>query len=531
MPQPPSVSIIVLFPQEGESWPALAKRMEETSGELLLVLSGKEEELLASPAILSTFLAECKKLQQRLRIATKHPVLAGKLRSDGFRVLDRTKHVRALLKNNPRLGDALRLFSPHLWRQLLKSRLQRMGLLSVPKLRIFSLVSLSILLFYFVIFHLLPSADIRIRPRQESINQTVNILLVQSGAVLDPSSPVRTMPLVSITVHASRSMIFTHISKESIGTASTLPLTIVNNTADVYSLRKGTRFTNQAGMVFRIRDAVIIEPGKPFTVRAKADDKDQFGEIIGERGNVPAGLRWDIPGLQDLERQKIYAENKKAGTGGTTSIRTVLSAKDLELAEKSLQQELLVAAKHISERELQLRNAQGPSRRLRLIDDERLVSIVYDDENIPKDQIGQALASVPVSGSISYTVYAYDAQAILAMLRQELEAHVRDGRRLLGDHLGLESLVVTPIAHADNFSTIKLTVDLTGTEQYILDPLTPTGALFARKVRTLVTGMDKAQAVRIMRNLPEVEAVSIAQWPPWRRTLPSIASHISIVTQ
>ncbi|HVW66146.1 MAG TPA: hypothetical protein VHA78_00260, partial [Candidatus Peribacteraceae bacterium] len=91
-----SQAIHLIFPQDGEGWNALSKRMREADGELLLVLSGREEELIQSPEVRKSFLAECKKIQQRLRIATKHPVVAAEARASGIRVLDRTKFLRVL---------------------------------------------------------------------------------------------------------------------------------------------------------------------------------------------------------------------------------------------------------------------------------------------------------------------------------------------------------------------------------------------------------------------------------------------------
>ncbi len=175
------MQISVIFPQGEESWSALADRLRETEGEMLLILSGREHELLANPDARKQFIAHCKKVNQRLRVATKHPGITAEMRSSGIRVLDRTKFVRSILHNHPKQSEALRSFSPQLWRQQLKSNLQRMGLLSVPKLRIFSLLFLSMILFYVVGFKLLPSAEIRVRPRQEPVSQTVNIFLVQTG--------------------------------------------------------------------------------------------------------------------------------------------------------------------------------------------------------------------------------------------------------------------------------------------------------------------------------------------------------------
>jgi hypothetical protein len=530
---PPSTTspIHIIFPQDGEAWSALARRLNETDGELLVILSGRESELISQPETRKAFLAECKKIQQRLRIATKHPAIAAEARGMGLRILDRTKHVRALLHDHPKLNDALRVFSPQLWRQQLKSRLQRMGLLSVPKMRIFSLAALSVLLFSVVVFKLLPSAEIHIRPRQESVSQTVNIFLVASGAQLDVSDRVRKMPLVELVAQLKQTLEFGHISKEFIGSSAQVDLTIINKAAERYELREGTRFSNQAGMIFRIQSYAVIEPNEEVTVGAVAEDTDLYGELIGERGNVPAGLRWEIPGLSEEERKVVYAENKVAAKGGTSAYRTVMRQEDLDLAKKKLEQDLLIAAQNYIKNEVENRAERSDEGHVAVLNQDVLVRTHFQNFVFPTHLIGQEVTSIPVEGEIIYKRLAYDSGAVLDMLRSELISHTREGRRLIQNNLRADNLDVSVIEWDDSFRWVKITVGLTGTEEYILDPLSPTGALFGKKVRELVVGVKRDEALRIIRNLPEVERVEITQWPPWNRTLPDIASHISIVTQ
>lgn len=531
MPTNPSQAIQVLFPQDGESWAQLAKRMQQTDGDILLVLSGREDDLLAAKDVRKAFFGDCKKIQQRLHIATKQPAVAADARAHGIRVLDRTKHMRTFLAGNPKLNEALRLFSPHLWRQQLKSRLQRMGLLAVPKFRTFFLVALSIALFYVVVFRLLPSADIYVRPREEAINQTINIFLTQSGAALDPTSHVRTMPLVPVAVQLQHTMKFDHISKQFIGQSARTELTIINKSDQLYSLRVGTRFSNQAGMIFKILDPANVPAKSELVVRAEAADEDLYGQIIGDRGNVPAGLKWDIPGLAVEERPHIYAENKKAAVGGTTAYKTVLQKQDLEVAQALFQKELLASAKEAVANELIRRNTQNKDHVLRLFDSSQLTQLEYRNITVPTEQIGQTVTSITVSGEIAYSGFAYDSSAILELLKQELQSHTRDGRRLLDDHLGLADVVVAPIEWDDGFAWIKITVDLTGKQEYILDPLSADGALFAKRLRERVVNMRREDALRVIKNMPEVENARITQWPPWNRTLPGIASHISVIPE
>lgn len=531
MPSSSSSSVQIIFPQDGEAWSALTKRLKETSGEILLILSGRESELLAQPEVRKTFLSESKKIQQRLRIATKHPAIAAEARAAGIRVLDQTKHVRALLHGNPKLNDALRVFSPQLWRQQLKSRLQRMGLLSVPKIRIFSLAGLSAVLFFIVVFKLLPSAEIRVYPRQESVSQTVNIFLVQSGATLGSSQRVRRMPLIPVTVRFKKGITFDHITKEFIGTSAQMDLTIINKSADQYALRSGTRFSNQAGMIFRIQSHAIVDPGKEVTVRAIAEDTDLYGQIIGDRANLPAGVKWEIPGLSIEERKLVYGENRKPAKGGTTAYRTVLRQADLDLAQKNLEQQLLTAAQDMLKEQLNERALTAPEGHLALLDPKALIRTTYHDFQLPTQMLGQVALSIPVEGEIEYLRLAYNSGAVLEMLRSELRAHVREGRRLIERNLQADNMDVTIFEWDDNLAWVKITVELVGTEEYVLDPLSPTGAVFGKTVRERVAGVPREEAMRIIRNMPEVERVEISQWPPWNTVLPGIASHITIVAE
>lgn len=523
-------SLTVLIPEEGESLSSLSRRLTETSGPVLLVLTGNEEKFDESTAITAAFFSDCRKIRDRLTIATKHPKIVAEARRKELKVLERTTELKKLLAGHEKQEQVLRIFSPQIWRQQLKSSLQRMGLLSVPRIRIFTLVGFSVLLFLFVVLRLLPSAEVIIRPRQEAVSQTMNVFLVQSGALALLENNVRNMPLVPISVSVHQSLTFDHISKEFIGTSSEVDLTVYNKSTEQYSLKSGTRFTNQAGMVFRSKEPIILAAGKQITIHAKADDTDMYDQIIGERGNVPAGIKWEIPGLSPEERKKVYAENKKAAKGGTTAHRTVLKQDDLELAKRTLEGELLVAAKSLIGERLAERNI-GASSRLKVLQYDELTKSEYKDIVLPQQLLGTQVSSVPVEGSITYTVYAYDVQAILEMLKTQLVAHVREGRELLTDQLTLEDMGVVVIDYADDFSWIKLTVDLRGTERFVLDPLSPAGAMFAKRLREQVQGTSKDDALRIVKNMPEVEDVTISLWPPWSGVLPPIPSHISVTPE
>lgn len=514
---------------EDENLDAFARRMAAAPAGTCIAFLGMRERAVASSAdqvaALTKGLQACKAY-----IATKHPGIAKHARAKGIRVIDRTADLKDLLDKHPQQQDALRMFSPHVWRQQLKSQLQRMGLVSMPRVRIYSLVGLSGLLFFFVVFRLLPSAEIVVKARQGTITQTVNVFLAGSGASL-PATRVRQLPLRTIVVRDEQSLTFDQISKRFVGTASIVDLKISNATSEQFSLRKGTRFQNQAGMVFRTLGPVIIPPKGDVTMRAKADALDAYDQIIGQRGNVPAGIEWVVPGLDESLRKSIKAVNPQAASGGSTAYRTVLTEQDLEIARKRLEQELLASAKRIVDEEIDLLNSEDPTLGVRLLRYGELTQLTYTGFIIPHQFVGQEITSVPIEGRIVYVANAYDAKSILSFLQSELKAHVRAGKKLLEETLSDEGLIVHVIDYEDDLSWIKLTVDLSATEQYVLDPLTPDGALFAKRVREQVAGLTINEALRIVRNMPEIETADISIWPLWTRALPHIPAHISITQQ
>ncbi len=523
--------MVVLLPRAGESWDLLLSRLDREKGKVLLCLPPRDNELAADTALRTKVLSKVQEKKAHVVLAAKHPSIVAAARERGITVVDRLRQLRTLLKDHPQLDEVVRLFSPHYWRQELKTRLQRMGLLALPTLRIYLLMGVSMLLFLFVVLRLLPSADIRVWPRQEPVTHTVNVFLTASGAEVGLPPKVQKLPLQSLKVTIHHATTFNDISKQFIGTSAKLAMTVVNKTTEQYGLKKGTRFVNQAGMVFLIDRAVVVEPGTKQTVPATAADLDLYQKIIGDRGNVPAGLQWEIPGLPQEVRALVYGTNAAPGKGGTTGYRTVLQKQDIEIAKKRLEQELLAAAKQQIEEDRRAWVAEHPDQDLELLSYDELTRTYYDGFALPLEFVGQSVTSVPLEGTIAFRMFAYDKKALLGLLRQELLSHIRQGKEVQEDSLSDEHLDVRVIAYSDDLTWIKLTVELTGTQQYILDPLSVDGALFAKRVREQVAGTGKDEALRILRNLPEVDRVEIAIWPPWTKTLPDIGSSIGVTPQ
>ena len=506
--------------------------IRSTSGPLVLVVSPEGFSDTDDNALREAF-SGLRSLNQdrQLFLATKHLPLIAIASETGWQTLRTLKDLRFVLRGHPLLSQASRTLSPSLWRQGIRSKLQAVGVLSLPRLRIWLLFLGSFIIFFFVVWRILPSARIIIWPKMEVESFTTNVFLVASGSIVPSSSErVRVLPLYPLTVEVERTLTFDQVSKTFTGKNAQMTLTVQNDSDEPYSFRKGTRFTNQAGMQFRITTDVVIDPKTSIDVLAIADPLDQYGEVVGERGNVPKDIRWDIPGLSLPERRLVYARNSAPAQGGTTAYMNVLKAEDIDLARKKLEQDLIVVARQLSDEERITRNALSGSFLVELQYDD-LTKIQYHDIDLPTSFIGKNVNSIPVRGGIKYTVLLYDDQKLMDLMIEEIRHRIPQGKLIVDSSLNRNNLhlhVIPP--WDDDFAWVKITADFNYQQRFVLSPITPEGALFAREIRESVIGKTVQDALRVVRNLPEVARAEIRLWPPWSNSVPALPESI-IVTE
>jgi hypothetical protein len=431
-------------------------------------------------------------------------------------------------------------FADRKWREWVSVGYRRLQALSGHKVSVWFFLAVSVTLFFSVLFVALPSARIRIWPRLSLVSHTANIRLTASGAsMIDASGSVlrsrHSLPLISIRSNLHHTLSFTEISKKFLGENAEVEMSFINESDEQYSLRAGTRLANQAGMVFRTLEPVDIPalsalgPGVK-NAPARADPKDLYDQILGERGNVPAGIKWEILGLPPQERQLVYARNNEEAKGGVTLYGTELAESDLELAEKQLQQELLQAAKRSTEETVgRMRSATGEEHVILQYD--VLTAMSFTGVSLPQDLIGTEVSSAPVEGHIAYAVLAYNKDALLQLLLPGLLEHVEAGQELIPGTTVKDGISVHVIEYDDTLQWVKITAELTGKQRAVLRASTVPGREFGERIRDAIRGKTVAEAERIIQNFPEVERVEVSLWPPWRRFLPSLSSNIALEPQ
>lgn len=481
------------------------------------------------------FFALIAPLGERIIFVSHDHVLLLAAEDRGLRIVSDQVALGDLLADHTERNKALRHFSEGLWQEWLQIGWKKLNILSVHKLSVWLFLAISMGLFFTVLFIALPSARIRVWPRVSLVSHTANILLVASGSTIADASGSTlhrryTLPLLTISSDIHRSLEFDEISKKFLGENAEVEMSFINETQEEYSFRAGTRLANQAGMVFRTLKSVIIPSATPMgpgvmRIPARANPKDLYEQIIGERGNVPAGLKWEVLGLPLEERELVYARNTDAAIGGITQYGTELSQKDLDLAQKQMEQELLSTAKVRTEEEVKLLMARTGQRHI-VLQYDVLTSMSSSGVVLPINLIGQSVSSIPIEGELTYSVLAYNKDSLLELLLPGLLSHIEDGQELISGTTVTEGISVHVIEYDDNLKWVKITAELTGKQRSVLHPITVSGRSFGERTREAIQGKTINEAERIIQNFTEVERVKISLWPPWRKSLPALSSNI-----
>ena len=534
--------LAILFVSRQESLSDVLKRLEEPlelirKGGSLLIVFPKGWVRSSSTRARQEFFSLIGPHTAGIFIAGHDRVLLLSAKDKNITVFSEKGILRTFLRHHPHAAKAIRHFSSERWQEALFHFFTRLRTLSVHRVSVTVFLVASILLFFSVLFVAIPSARIRIWPTVNLVSHTANIVLVASGAVIEADQR-HTLPLIPIRATVERELVFTEISKKFLGENAETEMTILNESDELYSLRSGTRLVNQAGMIFRIQapvqvpPATLLEPGM-VRVPAIAATHDLYGQIIGERGNVPAGIKWEIPGIPVEERKFVFARNVGEAKGGVTRYGQELQEKDLELARKQLEQELLSVAKENAELEvLSLSGAEGTEyvvfqgKQYDVLNTTTLSGFV-----VPTHLIGQEIGSFPIKGTLQYQVLAYNKDALLSLLLPDLLKHVEEGHELVERSAVSEGISVHVIEYDDAHQWVKITAELTGKQRSVLNPVSRSGRAFTEKVREMIRGKSIPDAERILQNFPEVERVQISVWPPWRGSIPSLMSNITILPQ
>ncbi len=405
---------------------------------------------------------------------------------------------------------------------------------SMPSTRgLSTLILMSIAVLIISAYIILPGATIYLTPKANVISQSMNVVLADSvkydGEIKRAEKSI--LPMYFYETDISETMTYHATGKVFEGTNASGTIRIFNTSNNPWTLINNTRFQTSEGVVFRTKQYVTV-PAKNaddtagiLDVAVIADELNIFAELVGEKGNIPAGTKFFIPALNEGNQKLIYGENQKAMTGGTTKFHEVITKEDVFAAQELIKTKIIENMNLTLKKEIENLN-QKYSTKFYLILDDVVVKKDKIKVILPENIEGQSLAQFDLNGSMHVSVPYFNYDELLNIMKVELNKHSNPKKKLVKSYAENLQFEISEIDEKN--SKIKITATLQGLEEFNLTEETETGKRIMEKIINNISGKSIDEANNYIQNLPEINKVEIVSWPKWALTIPSIPENIKI---
>jgi hypothetical protein len=403
---------------------------------------------------------------------------------------------------------------------------------------LFFILALSLGLFMLITYIALPGATVYIKPKFDNIEHTVNITMAdkrQNQTLLSQNKP-HVIASENIETVTKQTKVFNTTSKRFDGVNAQGFITIYNKSEDEWPLKKETRFQTEDGLIFRIKEGVFVPPvtvteegeGQPgtFTAAVEADPFDIYDHPIGDRGNI-GPTRFIIPGLSKYNQELLWGESGGNMSGGETRFQRVVEEEDIESAKKQIEDNLTLMAKEDLNNHIKDMNRLNHTN-LVLLDNDRYLKTELQDLKISEELEGSIRDKFEIFAQIKAMGVAYDFDQLFNVLKKELKTRAHPDMQVRDDSIRPESISFEPVSEDEVLGQIKITANIKGIQEYVIDSSLQAGLRFSSKVKERIVGLSVEEAENYVGNLSEVDEVEIKLWPIWLSRVPRIAENIEI---
>lgn len=210
------------------------------------------------------------------------------------------------------------------------------------------IVAASLILVLFLVFVVLPKAEVVVYPKTEPVTRDMEISISINAKGLDPDKLV--MPALAVNETVNVSAKFESQGKTQVGNKASGTVKIYNFTKLPINLKAATTVLSVGGKTYNlVNDVLGLKPAVYKNAKTKEVDPASLGdpvEIIavngGDDSNLPAGTRLEISNQVFGSRPLLlYAKTDSEINGGTTRYLSVISQDDLAKSKAELQAKAL----------------------------------------------------------------------------------------------------------------------------------------------------------------------------------------------
>ena len=258
-----------------------------------------------------------------------------------------------------------------------------------------------------------------------------------------------------------------------------------------------TRVINQDGILFRLKDRVVVPANG--TIEAEV-----YADVDGSSGNIGPS-QFTIPGLSEEKQKQIYATSDMDITGGIKNVG-ILGKSDMDKAR-----DIIV----LSLEEAGIKEWQSENPAL------KGVFKLIDSDITANAEIGDEVSEFTLSGKANVLGVFYKASDLQDIANKALL------RKAVDDTEIVQSSNDDPTVNIEDYSLAKNTATL----QLFYSGVSKLNPESKQLEKSMFFGKSKDEVRRYLLKLDHVRSVDIKFKPAWIRTVPHVGEHIEIIVK
>ncbi|MAG12195.1 hypothetical protein CL630_00070 [bacterium] len=375
---------------------------------------------------------------------------------------------------------------------------------------IWGIAAVAILVVLFSIFSLFEKATIKVTPKQQIA--TINTQLSAQRGTATTGGLV--FEIMTLAGEEKKTIPATQV--ERVDQKSSGKIIVYNNfNSKSQKLVKRTRFETPEGLIYRIRDSVVV-PGQKTTGGEKTPGSIEvtvYADGSGEEYNV--GLTdFTIPGFKGSPRfDSFYARSKTPMIGGFSGVVKTVSDKQLESAEQDL-------ASALRGKLIQKASSQKPDSFV-LYDDAIFFSLDGDGAQAIQTDVNKDEVDVVVSGTLHSIIF--NKNTLSQFLANILISNVRSDDNITVQNLDVLEFAVSNKELFSPTENTMLSFVMQGNPHLVwqFDEV---------KLKQDTLAKSKDEFKEVLANYSSIQKAEVILRPFWRRSFPDVLDKIKIET-
>jgi hypothetical protein len=369
-----------------------------------------------------------------------------------------------------------------------------------------ALIALAVVVAGVAAYVFLPSAEIRITPREEPIGPISLVVVADPDATApdaDVDPPV--VPAIRLEVPVAVSDTFTTAGKRVVETAGTGEVTFTNfDISSSNTIAAGSIVSTSNGVRFRTANSVTVPRARRIGAQIITTQADVRVDAVkkGTTGNVEPNAIAVIPAAEDPVT--LTVRNKAATTGGTHEESPQVAQADVDAAIAALTAKLPDAFTAA------VASGDGVPDGAQVFEATAVLGAATPTTD-PATLVGQEVETFDLELTATGSVIAVDATPVEAIAETRLLSNVGSDHRLVENSIQYEPGEPTVANGQVSF------------------PITASAARVALLDPAELLGLIKGQTVeRAKETLGAFGEVEITTWPEWVSAIPGIDSRVSL---